>query len=216
VDNPWVALPDRPPYVLPRDREGLSIARGVHLDVLPVPYLGSPARAELYLLALNPGYGDEDVCVNERYPQWVEQQRKGLTFEAAPPFWALDSRFAGAGIRGYDWWTSRLGSLASVVGWDFIRERAMCIQYFPYRSRTYRRGALLPSQHFSFELVRDAVARRVTVVIMRSRKLWYGAVPELVGYPCHELTNPRVGYVSAGNMAPGAFSRLVDALLGGP
>lgn len=216
MENPWLAIPDRPPYVLPCDEAALPLARaaarGIHLEVLPVPYIGSPSRAELYLLALNPGYGDEDVSVDEQYPEWAGQQRRGLTFRAAPAFWTLNPIFAGVGIRGYDWWSSRLGPLASVVGWDFVRERVMCIQYSPYRSRKYKGGALLPSQRFSFELVRDAMTRGKSIVIMRARRRWLEAVPELIHYPHDELCNPQAVYLSAGNMKPGAFARLTDTI----
>ena len=38
----------------------------------------------LYLLALDPGYGDADVAINAHYRKWVRQLRPGLTFETAP------------------------------------------------------------------------------------------------------------------------------------
>lgn len=216
MENPWLALGERPPYLLPCDAAALpaarAAARGIHLDVLPVPHIGSPSRAELYLLALNPGYRDGDVLVNERYPAWVTQQRRGLAFQASPAFWTLHPRFAGAGIRGYDWWTSRLGPLAAVLGWEFVRERVMCIQYLAYRSTRYAGGALLPSQRFSFQLVREAVTRGKAIVIMRARRRWLEAVPELTRYPYYELRNPQAVYVSAGNMQPGAFDQLTATL----
>jgi hypothetical protein len=53
----------------------------------------------------------------------------------------------------------------------------------PYPSQNYRR-LVVPSQSYSFGLVRDAVARNAVIILMRPGQLseWEGIVPTLKGY----------------------------------
>jgi len=210
VENPWADLPASPPYVLAQDRAALAGARDIRPDVLPVPFLGSPDRAQLYLLALNPGFGPDDVAVQQTNSYFAEQHRLSLMFRSAYPFWCLDPALAGT--PGYRWWTARLRQLASIVGWDALREQLMCVQYFPYRSRTFDSDASIPSQEFSFGLVRRALLDKTPIVFMRSRRLWERAVPELASYACYELLNPRAPFVTEANLRAGDFKRIVQAL----
>lgn len=57
------------------------------------------------------------------------------------------------------------------------------------------------------------MTRGKAIVIMRARKRWLDAVPELKHYPYYELRSSRAVYVSAGNMEPGAFAQLTETLL---
>ena len=58
--------------------------------------------------------------------------------------------------------------LIAVVGLGAVARRVMCIEHFPYKSVSYRPlGVTLPSQHYSFGLVRDAIRQGKQVVVMR-------------------------------------------------
>ena len=57
------------------------------------------------------------------------------------------------------------------------------------------------------------MTRGKAIVIMRARKRWLEAVPELATHQHDVLLNYRQPYVSAGNMQPGAFERLTATLL---
>ncbi len=138
--------------MLPIDRATLSGLDGLQLDALPVPYVGSPLQAVLYLLLLNPGLAPESERLHDAYS---EQNRLGLTFRSRVPFWPLDPALAG--VSGHTWWAQRFRRLADEVGWDTVRERVMCVQFFPYHSLTFSVPRVRPpSQTFSFGLVREA------------------------------------------------------------
>jgi hypothetical protein len=61
-------------------------------------------------------------------------------------------------------------------------------------------------------LVQQAVDAGKEIVIMRSRRLWLDAVPDLAAYPYLEVRNPRGPYLSERNLPPGGFERLCKAL----
>jgi len=206
MQNPWPLLPMIPPYVLPSDKpflSGMAHARDrettVRLDTLPYPYLGNPKTATVCLLALNGGFDDKVLNYLRDDPAYVEQRRKSLLFESDYPFFYLDPRFSNT--LGYRWWHNRLRDLINQYGPKTIAEKVMCVQYFPYCSKTYKPvSRMLPSQKYSFDLVRQAITENKVIVIMRSRRMWLDAVPELENYPFIELTNPRTPYLKQNHM----------------
>ena len=89
----------------------------------------------------------------------------------------------------------------------------MCLQYLAYHSKTYTNPpCILPSQKFTFNLLRQAIKDQKTIVVMRSKKLWTKAVPELEAYPYIELKNYRRPFLSERNMGEENFERLIESL----
>ena len=211
--NPWVALPQTPPYILPQDkaalkRYGISAdALGWRLDLLPVPWIGSTAEASVVLLTLNPSLGDvarEKSDLDFRKAYW-----RNLKFKAR--FLWLDERFRGS--DGYEYWAQLLKTPIESFGNDHLSRRIMCVQYSPYRSKTYVDSrCVIPSQLFSWAMARRAVEDGRLVVVQRSWRLWVSAVPELADYPCIRLRNVRRPFLSEGNMSASDWARFVSAL----
>lgn len=68
MENPWLLLPQDPPFVAAADRESIDAFNAtadndhrIHTDVLPEPFLGLPT-ADVVLLNLNPGFSEEEVA----------------------------------------------------------------------------------------------------------------------------------------------------------
>jgi hypothetical protein len=215
--NPWLDLPNSPPFVAPQDGESLRRADGLltgkfelKLDLLPQPWTGSVNTAEVFVLALNPGFREEDY-IDLKNPDYAAQWRLALTFETRTPFYLLDPAFRTYG--GYLWWHRRLRDLIEVVGLDAVAEKVMCVEHFPYKSTSYRPlGAILPSQAYSFEIVRNAIRQGKEIVVMRSERVWLQAVPELGTHPYIRLSNNQNPYFSLAQMSQEQFSRLCAAL----
>lgn len=92
----------------------------------------------------------------------------------------------------------------------------MCLQWFPYHSAgvgDLGSVAVLPTQQYTFGLLKDAIREGKMIVMMRSEQLWLASVPEFRQVHYVLLKNVRRPFCSPGNMPPGAFERLVDALL---
>jgi hypothetical protein len=110
--------------------------------------------------------------------------------------------------------TAGLADLISVVGHDAVAQKVMCVEHFPYKSERYApSGASLPSQRYSFDLVRDAIRRRKQIVVMRSERIWLLSVPELGSYPYVRLSNHQNPHLSRAQMTATQFDALCKALL---
>ena len=124
--------------------------------------------AEVLVLALNPGFRQEDYD-DLRDPDYAEQWRLALTFQTRTPFYFLDPAFSHTG--GFLWWHRRFSDLIHVVGLDAVARGVMCVRHFAYKSIRYRSlGTVLPSQHYSFNIVRQAISTGKQIVVMRSEE----------------------------------------------
>jgi hypothetical protein len=238
MDNPWPNLPEKEPFVLEGDKELILAFNDelkndkikydkymIHLDLLPEPYLGNP-NAEIVLLNLNPGFSPDDSKLHHSNKDFINASRTNLGHgKQEYPFYFLDPRVVearGRDSRGRDrWWNRKLGHLVEVCGASRVANNVFCIEFFPYHSKEYKglpkrynslRG-IVPSQHYSFDLVRKAIQRRALIVFIRSRAKWSKAVPELADYRyCYQLNSPQSGSVTKGNLELGGFERIVEIL----
>jgi hypothetical protein len=220
--NPWLQLPESPPYVLPEDADYVRAwnevsgrqneRRLLRLDVLPDPFVGR-RDAPLVVLALNPGWAGSEA----------EDHRDGLgdvllgnfgddqARHVIPGF--LD-RFADtAGGR----WVRRAYRRVvehAAISWEDLAYRVLTLEFHGYHSQDWAPFPVtLPSQWFSFDLVHQAMERDAVVVMLRGRRFWEVAVPGLREYPRAFATNTaRSASVSPGNLPPGAFDQLIEAV----
>jgi hypothetical protein len=189
-----------------RVRHLLRAKYELKLDLLPQPWTGNPATAQMFMLALNPGFSPDDY-IEVRNDDYAEQWGLALSFETRTPFYFLDPSFQNTG--GYRWWARRLRELIALSGQENVARKAMCIEHFPYKSVSYRPlGVILPSQRYGFNLVREAIAQRKQIVVMRSERVWLESVPELQTYPYIRLSNNQNPYLSQAQMRQDQFARL--------
>jgi hypothetical protein len=209
--NPWIGLPDTAPFIAAVDRGVMAqhpaAAGRLLLDHLPVPYMGLPS-AEITLLTLNPGGRQVDTDYGTSF---LERRRRSLTFEGdGPAFW-LDPE--GPHTEGYEYWTRRLRLLIEACGQEAVAKRILVAQYFPYQSLVWEPfPAVLPSQDFTFQIVRQAIRDKKLIVVLRSLKLWLRAVPELVGAERLHIKNPRSPYLTPANLGADGFGALLTRL----
>lgn len=210
--NPWLDLPTSPPFIARADaaiidahNAGAAPEYVFHTDVIPEPYIGDPA-APLLLLNGNPGYtpGDE---ASYRNPGEAETMLRNLRHEPlAMPFYLLDR----GNSPGHLWWRDRLGALVRLYGTRLVARNVFCVELSPYHSVSLA-TITLPSQRYSNDLVKRAVARGALPLIMRCREEWYQAIPEIHGVQHFVATNPRKPYVSAGNF-PDGWARICEIM----
>ncbi len=216
TNNPWVDLPSEPPYIAAVDTDVLlkvgKRADGLRFDVLPDPYFGDIKQAEIVVLPLNPGFEDADLLINMQRNEYVTQNRLSLVHKSNPPFYVLSPELMYSG--GYRWWMRIFKPLLQQgISTDVLAHKIMCIQYLGYHSTTYLHlNTTLPSQLYSFDLVRQAIQLKKAIVIMRSEKLWLEAVPELVGYPYIKIRNPRNPVLSPANLTLLVFDQIITKL----
>jgi len=193
--NPWINLPDAPPYVAPVDADRLAALDdrlsgdySLQKHLLPEPFIGRP-DAPVVLLNLNPGYApvDDRDHTNPDYVAAIRSNLRGDPLEH--PFYTLDPRFEGIG--GHDWWTAKARWLIAEVGLEAVTNGLLVVEWFPYHSAKYRDlpGGPLPSQMFSLDLVRRAAAKSAVIVTMRSSDRWHNAIPDLAASRLSSVQN---------------------------
>jgi len=213
--NPWQNL--KPLYVLPQDFAAIANHKNysnLRLDTLPDQAIGGLDEAEVIFLLLNPGFDDKDITVNLALPQFVEANHRNLVDPFGSPFYYFGGNLEQTG--GYEWWSRILNPLIKVgVTEVMLRHKIMAIEYFPYHSRDWKDLPLVPSQQVAFGLVREAIARNKTIVIMRGRDKWQGAVSELIGYENTIIhPNPRNVSISPGNIGESNFDTIKSLITG--
>lgn len=207
MNNPWGTLPSNQPYVLESDKQTieqfhkhLCNYRGkqasledrwenecIRLELFPEPFIGR-RDAPILLLNLNPGYSVDDQKYHIE-PEFESVTRLNLRHESlACPFYPLDPRFSGSPLAV--WWAKAL------TPWYFLFENdlqavsqiaqvVLAVEYFPYHSRRFGMRATrfrVPSQDYTFHLVREALKRDAIIVVLRGQQLWRKAIPELETY----------------------------------
>ncbi len=213
--NPWVDLAHSEPFISPLDESILAKRNDrldhLHFEIMPSPYMGNLDNAQVVFLALNPGFEQGDVIAYND-PAFAQQTRLNFTHGANPSFYALDSKFQDSVT--HQWWIKKIKGLVEVgIPLNQLSEKIMSVQYFPYHSVTYKPlSETLPSQEYSFHLVRKAIKRGKTIVMMRSEKLWTEAVPELKDTPFIKLRNVRNPVITSNNMDEPQFKRILAAL----
>lgn len=215
----WRCMPlEGPPFVHPCDREALvqyaalslsDVPTGfgafvesrrfhpahdsqLHLGLLPVPYIGDIAGADVVLLLLNPGFNLADYWAEEHGPGFRERHIDNLLQvrrDAEFPFHFLDPRFCWH--PGYAWWERRLRPVVLQMAklrdkgyLDALQEvsrRVAAIELIPYHSKSFSNRALakaLPSTEAAVNYVRNVLlpqakkGGRKTVIVMRQAERW--------------------------------------------
>jgi hypothetical protein len=216
--NPWLDLPSEPPYVLPCDRENLGqliqeikAKDAINLLSLPEPFIGNSASATVLLLSLNPGDSPDDKKVHAD-PAFREALLCNLRHGPQEyPFYPLNPKLKGTPSDNY--WTSHVHSLLQHpdLNRQRIAERLCVVEWFPYHSKKsgVPRTPLLPSQQYSFDLVRRAIGRKL-IVGMRAKSRWEKVDARLADVPY--LKKTQSPYISPNNCGNELFAKIVEAL----
>lgn len=213
--NPWSSIPQRRPYVLECDlpyiksfnRTRAKDSTRIHTDLLPEPYFGN-LNAAVVVLLLNPGFsaGDELQHQDSKFAAAI---RSSYSSPDGTSHIHLGSESNGAGNK---WWRRTCKALLEEMPQIELANRLLSVEFSAYHARAFGHAELrLPSQDFSFAVVRRAMSRNALIVCMRGKHLWQGAVPELATYPNRlELKNPRSSALSKGNLE--GYESLLAAL----
>lgn len=218
MNNPWQKLPKSAPYLLEIDKERVlafneKVKDHVKIQhhVLPEPYIGNP-KAPVILLALNPGYADEDIRYYQNefvHSLW----KKNLFHEKMEyPFYMLHPEF-NQNIGGTRWWRQKLREMIEICGVKKVANHICCIEYSPYHSIKYKpQKSILESQKYNFELVQEAIKNQAIIVIMRHEKGWLSSVPELKNYKYLYGLNSKQNIAVSRNNCPKGFSGILEAM----
>jgi hypothetical protein len=183
--NPWLSLPTDAPFVLDVDgsaihafNEKAKADHRIELDLLPEPYVGR-TDAPIVLLLLNPGVSDDDFALHRRTD--FRERLRACRQESVPcPNYYLDPAVTGPGAS---WMARVLRRLLAEFGAQTVANGVTSYEYFPYHTRRFAHHRVrVPSQEYTFDLLRLAMERDAAIFITRGKAIWEAAVPELGGY----------------------------------
>jgi len=212
IENPWKGLSEEAPFIAKIDEPFFNNNRKVlsHLElkVYPDAFLGNFEKAEVVFLLLNPGFQKRDLTTYMKDPIYVAKNKESL-LEQTEDFYVLNFEYSG----GYLWWRRILKAIiVRGISIDELKQKIFCVQLFPYHSIKYKHiNRELPSQAYSLQLVRKAIAQNKKIVLMRSEQLWLKAIPELTGKYI-KVRNPRNPAISKKNMNPKDFEEIYRLL----
>lgn len=163
-----------------------------HLSLLPSPYVGDLTRADIFILALNPGFSLTDYYAEWQVPKFRRRLQRNLhqNFDRVEfPFFFLDPEFCWHG--GFAWWEGKLREVASIIAserhggryFDALRElsqRIASIELVPYHSVAFHGGRLIrdlastrQAKDFArTALVKKASSGKASIIITRKVKAW--------------------------------------------
>ena len=188
--NPWLALPTKPPFVLPDDWESIEEFNrkntkknlSLQTEMLPEPFIGS-LDAPLVILLQNPGDGaHEEDMARHRMPDFQQKVRACHRQEVVPyPHYSVDPKEKGPGGV---WSRRKLKWLIDKFGHSTVALGVVCLEFVPYHSKNFAHSRLhLPSQDFTLQALQRAIRRKATIIIaMGKGRDWMKAVPALANY----------------------------------
>jgi len=149
----------------------------------PSHYSGNIKKAKVLLLASNPGYQEEEEDTLYKNKSFHKEKIENLEFKSDTLFNSDKER-----LQDGNYWEQKTRRLQNDIPGKNIFKDIALIQFFPYHSKKYRKIAkkyfgngerYLKTQKFGFDLVKDAIKEGKLIIILRSKKDWLKAVPEL-------------------------------------
>jgi hypothetical protein len=222
--NLWQALPAQPPYVLTSDRPYLDAYNAtlkpddedhrIFFDYPPEPFLGLRSTP-VVVLSCNPAFSPE-AAEQFAIPGFKDAALANLVTPDGIPIYPLEDQFKDT--PGGRWWRRRLkGLLSEEHDYSNLARLVSSIEFHGYWSKNWEAPLVtLPSQHYGFELVSQAMERRATIVLARAERYWKQVVPALGNYDRLVTTRtPRVSALSEGNLSPEHFKMVLASLTNG-
>lgn len=234
LQNPWLNLvtdTNRKNFILKEEQSiinkfnsKVSADYKIHDNIFPAPFMGDVHYAPIIILMLNPGYDEKEDTGGTNYyltytNWWMLQIQHQLPYPKLPLF-CLEEEYR----QKSDYWYKKLKPLIDVSNDEKVAHKIAKVQFFPYHSIKYKAlykrlikeagfNSYLPSQDYNFELVRKALDRNAEIIIPRSKKLWYEAIPELEKYPNKHITKSyRNPILSENNLGTQSFKNILDKL----
>jgi hypothetical protein len=223
-------------YIENKEFERLK-PKAFHLGLTPVPYIGDLARARIFILMLNPGFGHDDYYAEEMDELYRSRLSANLRQENATdfPFMFLDPRFCWHG--GYVWWRKRFGDLVDWIRGEFklndnqtalrwLSEKVASLELIPYHSidsggankflgkslSDWPRSSSLV-RAFAADLVRAANEDQILLIVCRRSKEW-GIERESHNVVIYKGGHTRGAYLNQNSPAGVQMKRFLSAKFG--
>lgn len=225
MENPWLEFVknlDDNNLVLEQEQEIIEKFNNstnetykVHTEIMPAPFMGNVLTSPIVLLTLNPGYDEKEEEKNyyNEYKLYWKNEIQHIHSVPELPLFCLEDKY----VEYSDYWLKKFMSLISVSSKEKVAQNISIIQFFPYHTKKYKNipkrllKGYLESQDYNFELVKQAIERKAIIIILRSKKLWFEAIPDLDNERTR-FTNSALNTIQSEKNLGGTFKEIVDIL----
>ena len=162
----------------------------------------------------NPGVNEKEKNPKFRMnASKLEQNRKNLTHENLESF---RSRIDSPNEPEMEsaWFKPRVRELVAETSVERVTRGLFLVNFHAYHSRSWHPIPFtFPTQHYSFDLVSEAVRRDALIIMSRNMLGWFTAVPGLFDHKNRvEFESTRSVYLTEGNLGKTAFKKLLERL----
>ena len=191
----------------------------LHLDLLPIPFIGNMKTASIFLLMLNPGFGPHDYFGEYRVPDYRSALLDNLKQARGNSFLSLDPQFSWH--RGFDYWHAKLKDVISDFAHQkglpygrarkFFQSRIAALELVPYHSVKFSvptgvsnslRSVRLARAFVQEELLPRAKNGDCLLVVTRAAKHWQlSAHRNVIIYGATEARSAHLSPNSRGGLA---------------
>lgn len=146
------------------------------------------------------------------FPGLLEAEKKNIQHTNVRfPFYPINPELLLT--DDFRYWSKTLKPfLKSEKSYEKVSKDISCIEFFPYHSANFNFREKLHCQKYGFYLLEKAIERKAMIVLMRAKKEWLDAVPELKKIDYCVLKQVRNVSLSEKNMMPGDFQSLGEIL----
>ena len=225
MENPWTAFQNNAKHnylVLDSDKAVIDKFNGtanemfrIHTEIMPAPFMGNVFEVPVLLLLSNPGFDEEEERRNyyNLFRHYWENEILHKPTIPDLPLFCLEDTYC----EYSDYWQKKLKDLIQATSKEKVARNIAIVQFFPYTSKKYKNipkkilSGYLKSQEYNFYLIRKAMERKATIIILRAKKLWFDAIPSLKEYENRCFTNSYLNTtLSRGNLK--AFDEIVKKI----
>lgn len=191
--------------------------------MLPAHFSGNILESKIVLLASNPGFVEDEVENFYCNPKFIKERISELTF-ANKRFISNDKERKAES----PYWHQKMRWLIDELGFEKTSENVSLLQFNPYHSTKFKEipkkyfaghnsNNYLPSQNYGFEILRNCIEQGKLIVVLRSKKAWFTAIPELKNYEDQgkviTIKNKRQPSLSPKNFeTPNGYNQLINEL----
>lgn len=219
-NNPWQGFDFSDEMVHPDDLDAVRFHNDSSksdyqflLHLAPEPWIGNLA-GNLLVLYSNPGATEANLnkILQPNHELVMQKSIKNLNQENdAYPHFHFDPELEQT--EGAQWFKSKYRWLIDATSNQAVSKNLITCELAPYHSVKWKAPKLkLPTQEFTYQIIREAIAREAVILLARTPKIWIQNIPELLKYPKVYSPNSINASISPNNY-PGKFDQIVDSLV---
>lgn len=219
LDNPWDGFEHSNEMVHPLDASAVlhhnQSSKPEYqflLHLAPEPWIGN-LKGNLLVLYANPGATQDNLkrVIQTNHSQVMEKSIKNLNQANIEfPHFHFDPQLTGT--EGAKWYESKYKWVLDATSRKAVATNLITCELAPYHSVKWKvPRVMLPTQEFTYQVIRDGIAHNAVILLARSAKIWTQHIPELSIYP--RVYSPKSINASVSpNNYPDCFDKILEAV----